>query len=473
MKPRTESADREVRPLAAFARALVLAPFYFVLLTLFAVWPWRFGSPFFLIGPLRLPEEARRVSILRLIALRLFLRDKRLLQRRGRRMLRTSRLKWWLLSPWTQALPGCASLTRRELKRTGRSGAMTAVSMFCDGMVDSYRYANGTTHLDWFELDRRPDGAFHVPTEYHIRSCCYVLNHKLNPQMPVSQQHYDKAEFEQTCRQHGLPTVPVYGLFEGGRVKSQSPVPDVPLFSKPADMCEGEGELVRWTPVTEPSSEDPLYRANDGEVKTLDGIFEHLKALSQTGPYLLQRRLLDHQAIRTLSAAETLCTLRVPTCCFPDREVRVLPFALFKMPVVRDAVVNTGAKGAVIYPVELETGRLSGGAVRGSFETIAVQPTSGKTASGFELPCWNETLDLCRTAHAEAFPTFPTVGWDVAITSDGPVLVEMNIQWLRPTGMPGEEFTGKTAYVDCILSYMRQFWPEQLPLPMNSGTESD
>lgn len=472
MEPRTEPVEWKARPLIAVARALVLAPFYFALLTLFAIWPWRFGSPFFLIGPLRLPEEARRVSVLRLFALRLFLRDKRLIQARGRRTLRTSRLKWWLLSPLTRALPDCASLTRREMKRTGRSGVMTAVSIFCDGLVDSYRYANGTAHVDWFELDRRPDGAFHVPIEYHIRSCCYLLNHKLNPQMPISRRHYDKADFEQTCRQHGLPTVPVYALFEGGRVKRQDHVPHVSLFSKPADMAEGKGEFTRWIPVTDSSNEDSLYSANDGQVKTLDGIFEHLKALSKAGPYLLQRRLLDHEGIRALSGAETLCTLRVPTCCFPDREVRVLPFALFKMPVVRDAVVNTGAKGAVIYPVELETGRLSAGAVRGKFETIAVQPTSGKMAAGFELPCWNETLDLCRTAHAEVFPTFPTVGWDVAITSDGPVLVEMNIQWLRPTGMPGEAFTGKTAYVDCILSYMRRFWPEQLPSLRGSGTET-
>ncbi len=164
-----------------------------------------------------------------------------------------------------------------------------------------------------------------------------------------------------------------------------------------------------------------------------------------------------------LSGAETLCALRLPTCCFPDGTVVTLPFALFKAPVDHGAVVNTGARGAVIYPIDVETGRLSAGIVRGKFESFTVHPTSGKEALGFALPLWKETLELCRTAHSKVFSNFPTVGWDVAITPEGPVLVEMNIQWLRPAGTPDEVFTGKTAYVDCVLAHMRRFWPDQLP----------
>jgi hypothetical protein len=182
--------------------------------------------------------------------------------------------------------------------------------------------------------------------------------------------------------------------------------------------------------------------------------------------------MTDHESIRALSGAETLCTLRIPTCRFPDGRVTVLPFALFKMPTTPEALVNTGAKGAVIYPVQLETGRLAPGVIRGRNEFFDVQPTSGRKATGFEIPLWSEALELCRAAHSDAFPTFPTVGWDVAITREGPVLVEMNIQWLRPAGVPGEEFTGRTEYIDCILAHMSRLWPEQLPLWATSATDS-
>ena len=219
--------------------------------------------------------------------------------------------------------------------------------------------------------------------------------------------------------------------------------------------------------------DDRVFVASDGERVTLDEIFEHLKTRSLDGPYLLQKQMSDHESIRALAGAATLCTVRIPTCCFPDGETMVLPFTLFKMPVDRDAVVNTGAQGAVIYPVELETGRLAAGIIRGRFESFTIQPTTGKKALGFEIPHWDEALELCRTAHSGVFSTYPTVGWDVAITPDGPVLIEMNIQWLRPAGTPEEVFTGKTAYVDCILSYMRRFWPEQLPVQTRSIADSD
>ena len=41
------------------------------------------------------------------------------------------------------------------------------------------------------------------------------------------------------------------------------------------------------------------------------------------------------------------------------------------------------------------------------------------------LPFWGETLALARQAHA-AFPFCTVVGWDIAITASGPVVIEGN-----------------------------------------------
>ena len=78
MAPGNGPRDTTRHPLIALVRALLLAPFYFTLLTLFALWPWRFGSPFFLTRPLRLPGNARDASTLRLLALRLYGGDGRI-----------------------------------------------------------------------------------------------------------------------------------------------------------------------------------------------------------------------------------------------------------------------------------------------------------------------------------------------------------------------------------------------------------
>lgn len=47
---------------------------------------------------------------------------------------------------------------------------------------------------------------------------------------------------------------------------------------------------------------------------------------------------------------------------------------------------------------------------------------------GTVIPYWNEAKELVIRAH-EALPEIPTIGWDVAITPNGPVLIEGNDNW--------------------------------------------
>lgn len=457
------SSTPGARPVLALIRAVVLAPFYFLLLTIFGLWPWRFGSPFFLLKPLRIPREARKTFILRLLAHRLLLRDDRLLREDTSWLLSGYRLKRWLRSPWFTTLRPCVKFTRQEMARTGQSGVAVAVSICCNALVDSYRYANGTVHRDWFDLDRRPDGAFHLPNDYHIRVCCYLLNHKSNPQMPLSQRHYDKSEFHRICDAHGLPTIPVYATFEDGKQILHAPVPDEPLISKATDLAEGQGVFTRWTPVSRGVGEKQLFCGEGGESRTLEEVFDQLESQSQNGPYLLQKRIFNHEAIRALTGGDTLCTVRLPTCRFPDGKTIALPFASIRLATSRDAAVDNWSLGSIGFPVALDTGCPGPGGKSRTSERFTDHPTTGNRVAGIELPYWQESLELCKRAHATAFPSFPTIGWDVAITPDGPLLVEMNIQWVRPIGLPGETFTGKSAYVDCILAYIQRYWPKQMP----------
>ena len=44
------------------------------------------------------------------------------------------------------------------------------------------------------------------------------------------------------------------------------------------------------------------------------------------------------------------------------------------------------------------------------------------------LSCWNDVVDLGIRAH-DHFDPFHSIGWDIAIAEDGPVLVEGNHNW--------------------------------------------
>jgi hypothetical protein len=451
-----------VRAALGVARALVLAPLYYLLLTLFGLWPWHRGSPWFLLRPISIPGPARETFRLRTLEHRLLLRGQRLLRADLRRKLDFHRLRRWTGPPVFVTWRRCARFTRAEMRRTGLTGMSTAMAVYSDALVDSYRFANGTLHRDWFDLDRRGNAAYHLPNEHHIRVSCYLLNHVLNPDMPTDQRHFDKVAFYRICEAQGLPTIPTYAAFRDGKVTMQKPLPRAPLVSKPADMAEGNGLFARWEPAGSNEAGERCFKGEDGVRRTVTRLMEELAALSRGGAYLLQRRTYNHSEIRDLSDTDALCTLRIPTCCFADGRTEALPFAYFRFPTVSGIMVDNLARGAIAFPVDLESGRFKSGGMYGRTERFDTHPGSGRRITGLALPFFRESLELCRHAHGRAFSRYPTVGWDVAITADGPQLVEMNIQWLRPAGLPDEAFTGQSLYVDCILSHMRRLWPEQV-----------
>ena len=54
-----------------------------------------------------------------------------------------------------------------------------------------------------------------------------------------------------------------------------------------------------------------------------------------------------------------------------------------------------------------------------------MHPVTSVQISGFQLPFWKESLDLALRAH-QAFSPLHTLGWDVGITEQGPILIEAN-----------------------------------------------
>ena len=55
-------------------------------------------------------------------------------------------------------------------------------------------------------------------------------------------------------------------------------------------------------------------------------------------------------------------------------------------------------------------------------------PDTGFVFKDFKVPYWKEATELAIKAH-KCFPSFHTVGWDIAITKDGPLILEGNGNW--------------------------------------------
>lgn len=162
-----------------------------------------------------------------------------------------------------------------------------------------------------------------------------------------------------------------------------------------------------------------------------------LAAATRTHPryqeFVIQERLRSHGALERLSDTEYLQTARIVTWVRDDGGVDI-PIALFRI-ITGDSVVDnfaSGCTGNVHCLVDPLDGTLEDavGLRRDGLgvQRHAIHPRTGAGFAGFSLPCWDAACALARRA-ALLFLPLRTIGWDVALTPDGPCLVEGNMWW--------------------------------------------
>jgi hypothetical protein len=144
----------------------------------------------------------------------------------------------------------------------------------------------------------------------------------------------------------------------------------------------------------------------------------------RTGRFVVQRRVIAHLELRSFNPV-TLPTIRVVTC-LDDGDVWV-PRSVLKLPVGRAGVDNFHA-GGIACPVDPETGVVSAGIPKDGFDWLSVHPEPGTRFEGMRLPYWREVIATVNRA-APLFGDLKCLGWDLAITDTGPLLIEANYEW--------------------------------------------
>jgi len=141
--------------------------------------------------------------------------------------------------------------------------------------------------------------------------------------------------------------------------------------------------------------------------------------LRDAGLVIIEERIRQHADLERL-APESVNTVRLVTYLDGDH-VEVLARVL-KLGH-GEPVDNFGRHG--MQTTLAEDGSAPWGAFDKDGRRFLVHPTSGVGIPGTVVPLWDEVLDLVDRA-ARVVPAVPYVGWDVAITPDGPVLIEGN-----------------------------------------------
>lgn len=143
--------------------------------------------------------------------------------------------------------------------------------------------------------------------------------------------------------------------------------------------------------------------------------------------FLLEERVRQNPFLERFNQS-TLHTTRVVTIQANSGAI-MLGGAALKIGMDSSGVESL-AHDHLVVPVDLETGRLGAGALRHgeTFSRVAVHPPTGLRLEGETLPFWRETCQLAVHA-ARLAGRVRSVGWDIGLAVDGPILIEGNEIW--------------------------------------------
>ena len=190
---------------------------------------------------------------------------------------------------------------------------------------------------------------------------------------------------------------------------------EMDAFAKPSDGQLGNGifSLRR--------KEGKLY-VNEVETSVEDVIEKLLSA-----DYLIQERIYQHPAL-SVFCDSSINSIRLQTVM--DKDGKVIPFGAGVRMGRRGSQVDNWAKGGVFVGVDMETGKLMArGIMKPGFGTSAFEhPDSKVKFEGYVIPYYKEAEQLAVRLHKYLYRCH-SVGWDFAITLDGPVFIEGNGLW--------------------------------------------
>ena len=140
-------------------------------------------------------------------------------------------------------------------------------------------------------------------------------------------------------------------------------------------------------------------------------------------PYLLQRLERNHSFFDRYTG--NLATVRV--CLLLDRDDVKIPFAVLKLPSRANVADSFWRPGNLACGLDVHSGRIVTARTKDSLGTTdhTTHPDSGEPLVGEVVPLWDRVLQLAR----DCAPIFQPVRYqsmDIAVTQEGPVLIEIN-----------------------------------------------
>lgn len=152
-------------------------------------------------------------------------------------------------------------------------------------------------------------------------------------------------------------------------------------------------------------------------------------SLTDGETYIVQPIVKNHPSLDVLNSS-CLNTLRIVT--YIDRMTRRA--MLWDNGFIRiggGGDVDNFWAGGVAIPINKDGTLQADGITARPNHTMCrlkKSPTTGVLFAGYKIPFYLDAVKLCLQAHS-LFPRVKSIGWDVGITENGPILIEGNHDW--------------------------------------------
>lgn len=186
-------------------------------------------------------------------------------------------------------------------------------------------------------------------------------------------------------------------------------------------LSNPSGRIVLKNSMGQIGAEVEVVSANEFTSTTL------VKFMTKKNYDLVEEYIIQHKSLMDLSPAG-VNTIRIFTQLYQGS----VYFLGARLRISVNSTVDNMAAGNLAAPVDLRTGIVTDSGVYSDIrkEETSRHPVTGIELRGFTIPYWDEVLKLTENA-ALLTPLTRSVGWDIAITNQGPELIEGNHNWCK------------------------------------------
>jgi hypothetical protein len=238
-----------------------------------------------------------------------------------------------------------------------------------------------------------------------------ALNTKLGA---ANRDVQDKDRFAGICVQNDFPHVQTLAVFDrGDQVYPVTPfVPTAPELWTKALRLKGGAGGGKWI------KDGDSY--SDGNGRNVSAA--KLAEVFRKQDCIVQPFIENHPVIQSISNG-ALASLRIVTGMNAEGNAEFVTSLLALPHGGRETSV-----AGVLCSIATKSGRIQRAALPDG-TPITLHPDTGAPIIGIGLPFWRDSIELVCGAHATAFRRFAFLGWDIALTKEGPVLLETNSGW--------------------------------------------